>query len=143
MPKPDSPQVFLISELCGLWRTEETMPHYWSWEADEAFRKGKEDGRYYHENSFEYDRYSDRERDKAYYDGIEEAKDERRREEEREQERQEEERQERLHHERMMEQRRQEEEEYCNAMQEQQQEYPEPEPPTEEERKVDDSQSST
>ena len=61
--------------------------NYWSFEADEAHREGHHDGRY-RRNSFDYDRHSDNEIDKTYFEG--------RRDEEREEERREEQRREEL-----------------------------------------------
>jgi flagellar biosynthesis GTPase FlhF len=63
------------------------MSRYYSYEEDEAFRQGERDAKYGRRN-YDYDRYSDRERDRAYFDGYREEK--RRQEERREERRQEE-----------------------------------------------------
>jgi len=90
------------------------MRHYWSWEEEQCYEKGRKDEEY-HRHNWEHDRWSEKPCDKAYYDGREDfAREERRREEERQMERMEEERQERLHYERQ-----QEEEAYYRAIEEQ------------------------
>jgi hypothetical protein len=95
------------------------MRHYFSHEAEEAYEQGKTDGRHYHEDSYEFNRYSYQEKDKAYYEGIEDAKYERRQEERREEERQEEEMQQRRDYEQQM--MRQQEEEYYQQQQQEEQ----------------------
>ena len=86
--------------------------HYFNLESDEAYEKGKRDG-YDDRRSYDYDKYSMKERDEAYYDGHKDG--ERRREAQEEERRAEEE------HEQMMERRRQEqqeEEDRCRSGQE-------------------------
>lgn len=80
---------------------------YFSHKEDEAYRKGKHD-QHHHKHNYEYDKYSGKNEDIAYFHGRDdETRDERRREEERmleeEHERQERERQERMEYDRYLE----------------------------------------
>jgi hypothetical protein len=76
------------------------MRHYWSYDSERAYEKGKDDAWWGIHKSFDYDKWSDRERDRAYFDGYKDE--ERRQEDERldrmreEEERMEDERQRRI-----------------------------------------------
>jgi hypothetical protein len=73
---------------CETKEGEMSKGHYLNWSSDEAYEKGKRDQEY-GRRDYDYDRYSDREGDKAYFDGQKDAKrDEERRREERYQEEQ-------------------------------------------------------
>lgn len=74
--------------------------YFWTYEEREAYNKGRRDEDY-HRKDFDYDKYRERETDKAYFQGHEDRKREIR--ERREEERREEERQEMLHRQRMRE----------------------------------------
>lgn len=77
--------------------------HYFTWEENEAYKEGKRDEER-HRHNYDYDRYSNNDVDRAYFDGRKEQhQEELRREEEQEELRMEEERQERLREERMQE----------------------------------------
>lgn len=67
---------------------------YFTWEEDDAYREGKRDAEYGRESSFNHDRHAWGGPDRAYWDGVNEVKEEEeRRQRYREEERQEEERQ--------------------------------------------------
>jgi hypothetical protein len=99
------------------------MRHYWSYESKRAYEKGSNDARWGSHKSFDYDKWSDRERDRAYFDGY---RDEERRQEDerlermREEERVEDERIRRAQREREEQWRMQaEEEEYYRQLEQQ------------------------
>ena len=107
------------------------MAHYWDYESRKAHDKGEDDARWGFRQNYNYDRYSDRERDKAYFDGYREE--ERRQEERREEERRQEEREQEQREYRRREQQRQEQYEYeCRLEEERQlkEQWSEPEEAT-------------
>ena len=99
--------------------------YYYDYDSREAYNRGKGDERYSRRN-YDYDRHSDREKDRAYFDGRKDAdreERERRYQESQEEFEQEERRQRRLAEERMIERQQEEEELYYQQMQ---QSEPEP-----------------
>jgi len=86
--------------------------HYSSYEEEDAYRKGYY-GRY---RDYEYEEYSDRARDRAYFDGIKEQEQERKQRELMERQEQEE-----MIHQRYVEEERQREREQEEQIQEEQQ----------------------
>ena len=40
--------------------------HYWEYESQQAYREGRRDESSWRGNNYDYDKYSDRERDRAY-----------------------------------------------------------------------------
>ena len=104
------------------------MRNYFLYSSRDAYQEGKHDASCgFREKSWEYDRYSDSERDQAYYEGYRDE--ENRQERLREERRQQEECEERQAYRRQIE-RQQEEEmmfyQYCQCDQEPYYEYPEP-----------------
>lgn len=97
------------------------MNHYWNYSSTEAHNKGERDASYECRASHEYDRHSDNERDRAYFDGYREE--ERRQEERREERRREEEQQERMEQRRAEERRMEERMMYEQQMEEQDAQY--------------------
>ena len=82
----------------------------------ECYKEGERHGKYGHRN-YDYDRYSDRSCDKAYYDGYDDAERERRNR--LEEERQEEEREEQYRQECQRQREEEREEEYWRMREEQ------------------------
>lgn len=86
--------------------------YYYDYESDRAYDQGRRDADV-HRRDYDFDRHSDRERDRAYFDGIRDR--ERENQERRDEERREEEYRERLYAQRMREEqemRNMEEQEY-------------------------------
>jgi hypothetical protein len=107
---------------------------FFTWEENEAYKEGRRDEER-HRRNYEYDEYSDRDRDQAYFQGRrDEQREERVREEEREYERQREEAEIR----RREEQRRQEEVEYNMMLEAQMEEQMEAERQYYEDQMVND-----